>query len=169
MATKKLDLFEYLSSEGVLHIGEISGPLLLWGLLYIIPLALLCFSFSICMLTGGPVEYYDSLLTEVGFPGRSTDHVPGQSYKSAFHPGVAIQPLFHEYLKSHFGEKRLADPDSLLTNLYFGAQTALLYSAVFCLRALPEASVGSFGHDLRRHMVRCRLLCSGLLKEKIFV
>lgn len=129
MATKKIYLLEYLTAEGWFQHVEGISTLLLWGLLYIILLTPLSFAFS--RQTVGQSEHLDVSLSENGLLASSTDYVPGHSYAPAFPPGVFILLIFHEYLRSRIGEKRLADPNSILTNLYLGAPMALFYSAVF--------------------------------------
>src|SRR5687768_850911 len=131
MATKRIYLFEYLSSEGAPHIGEVVSTLLLWGVLYVILLTPLSFAFSIP--TEGQAEYRDSFLMEEGFPGSSTGYVSRQPYQPSFLSGIFVLLLCHHYWRSHIGEKRPSKSSSKLTSSMVGVQTALFYSAVFCL------------------------------------
>lgn len=140
LAAKKINLFEALSSEGALPIGEIGSTLLLWGLLSIILLTLLSFAFSI--QNGGQAEYQDSFLLEESLVGWSTGYVPGQAYQPAFASGIFALLHFHQYLRSHIGEKLPADSNSKLTHFLIRVQTARFYRVVFCLRVRARLIAG---------------------------
>jgi len=139
VAAKKFYLSESLSSEGALHIGEIGSAFLLWGLLCIILLTLLSFAFSVQL--GGQAEYQDSFLLEESLVGWSIGYVPVQAYQPPVASGVFVLLHFHQYLRSHIGEKLPGDNSTRLTNFLIGIQTARFYRAVFflCPRARQVA------------------------------
>ena len=171
MAAKKINLFEDLSSEGVLHIGEIGSTLLLWGLLSVILLTLLSFAFS--MQNGGQAEYQDSFLLEESLAGWSMGYVPGQPYHPSFASGIIALLQFHQYLRSHIGEKRPGDSSSKLTHSLIGVQTARFYRAVFCLGSRPRLMAGLSCIkqiiDQRRIMLVHEFFQSCLLEHKLLV
>ena len=130
MTTKKIYLFEYISSEGALHIGEIGNTLLLWGLLSILLLTFLSFASSI--QPRDQAEYLDSFLMAESLPS-STGNILRQPYHPSLPSVIFALILFHQYVRSHIAEKRPSDGGSKLTNLHFGVQTTLSYSVVFFL------------------------------------
>lgn len=132
MATKKLYLLEYLSSEGSLLIHEGIVTVVLWGLLYVLLLIVLSFAFNVQI--GELSDYQDlSVLEDILFHwglGISSK----QNSTLVVPLCVFILLFFHEPLRSHIGEKRPDDSNQDLKNSRFRAQkTALQDSAVFCM------------------------------------
>jgi hypothetical protein len=169
LATKRIYLFEYLLWEGAFHISEVVSTLLLWGVLFIILITLLSFAFSIP--AGCEAEYHDSFLMEEGHLGWNMGYFPRQSYQPSFLSSIFALLLFHQYLRSHIGEKRLDDSSSKLTSSVFGVSTALFYSAVFYLWARVVAGPSWVTQiiDQRRTMVVHEFFQSGLLEHKLLV
>jgi hypothetical protein len=171
VAAKKIYLFESLSSEGALHIGEIGSALILWGLLCIILLTLLSFSFS--MQLGGQVAYQDFSLMEEGLIGWNIGFDQWQAYPPSFPSAIFTLILFQQYLRSHIGEKRPSDNSSRLTNSLIGVQTARFYRAVFYLcpraRLLARRSGKTQIFDQRRIMVLHEFFQPGLLAQKLMI
>ena len=164
MATKKLSLLEYLTTESWLPFSEGISTLLVWGLIYIILLTLLSFAFSIP--TGGPLDDHELSLIDMDLLALSADTDLIRSFAVVFQAGVFLPFLFDEYLISHIGEKRLADPSDVLTKLSFGAQTARFFRAVFYFAWERLAAKTYFS---RRTMLRRHLFDSNRLKEKLLV
>ena len=150
--------------ESWLPFSEEISTLLVWGLIYIILLTLLSFAFS--MPTAGPSDDHELSLIDMDFPALSADFVLMRSFAVAFQAGVFLPFLFGEYLISHIGEKRLADPSEILTKLSFGAQTARFFRAVFYFAWSVWLPKRIFS---RRTMLRFHLLDSNRLKEKLIV
>jgi hypothetical protein len=162
LTAKKHFLSDYLLSEGTFYIGENFTTLLLCSILYIVLLTLLSFAFS--TQTGPQSEYHGAFLLEDVLPGWSSgDASEASDQHSSLRTGFVLV-LFHpysQYVRSHIGEKRTDDSDSsILTGSQFGAQTALFYSAVFCL--------WRENNDQRRNMVMPELFPLGLLEHKLF-
>ena len=132
MATKKLHLFEHLSSEGLLQVNESLGILILWGLFYILLFTILSFAFNVP--TGDLSDYQDSSVLEdimfhLGWGIRSR-----QNSTAVVPPGFFVLLLFHQHLRGHIGEKRPEASNEDLKNLRFRTKkTALSCSAVFCV------------------------------------
>jgi hypothetical protein len=135
LTAKKHFLSDYLWSEGAFHTGENYITLLLWGILCIMLLTLLGFAFS--TQTGRQSEYQDAFLLEDALLSWSSGHASEASDQPSSLSTGFVSVLFHPYsqhVRSHIGEK-LPDNSgsSKLTGFLFGAQTALFFSAVFCL------------------------------------
>lgn len=136
MATKKLYLLEYLSSEGSLLVHEGLVTVVLWGLLYVLLLIVLSFSFNVQI--GELSDYQDlSVLEDILFH-LGLGITSRQNSTLVVPLCVFVLLFFHEPLRGHIGEKRPDDSNRDLKNSRFRAQkTALFYSAVFCM--LPVA------------------------------
>ena len=134
MTTKKIYLFEYFSSEGALHIGEIGNTLLLWGLLSILLLTLLSFAFF--MQPRSQAEYHDSFLMAESLPS-SMGNVPRLPHHPSLPSAIFALILFYQYVRSHIAEKRPSDSSTELTSSPFGTQTTQFFSVVFFNSHLP--------------------------------
>jgi hypothetical protein len=134
LTTKKIYLFEYFSSEGAPHIGEIGNTLLLWGLLSILLLTLLSFAFSI--QPRDQAEYLDSFLMGETLPS-STGNVPRQLYQPSLPGAIFALILFHQYVRSHIAEKRPSEGGSKLTIFLLARRRHYRIVSSFLIRICP--------------------------------
>ena len=136
LSTRKLYLFEWVTSPGFLQNSEEITAFLLGGLLSIILFTLLSFAF---LPAEGGFEVHDLAFVQNSLIAESIRYILPESHFIGFLPGVLWLILFLQLLRSHIGEKRPVGRIFELTNSAFCVQlrvTALFYSAVFscCLR-----------------------------------